>query len=44
MMRIYEIGFQDYHVGSAAAMSFIFGLILAVFSLISFRLLRTERS
>ncbi len=44
MMRIYEIGFQDYHVGSAAAMSFVFGLILAVFSLISFRLLRTDRS
>jgi multiple sugar transport system permease protein len=42
MMYIYEISFQDYRLGYGAAMSWLLFILIAVFSIIQFRLMREK--
>jgi ABC-type sugar transport system permease subunit len=43
-MRIWDTGFPQDKMGMAAAMSFVFALLLMVFSVISFRFFSSERA
>ena len=44
VMRIWDTGFPQDKMGMAAAMSFVFGMLLVVFSIISFRFFSSERA
>ena len=44
VMRIWDTGFPQDKMGMAAAMSFVFGVLLVVFSIISFRFFSSERA
>jgi ABC-type sugar transport system permease subunit len=42
MQYIYEVGFNHYRLGYASAMSWMLFVIIAIFSIIQFRVLREK--